>query len=315
MKHIYLLIVTLLIAGFVFPAPAPVTFTKKPTAKREGDKVKIEFKVSSETDVAVYILGKDNNIIRHLAAGVLGKNPPPPLKANSLSQSIEWDRKDDDGKKVAGNVKVRVAAGLKADYASTAFQKESGPNHIGGVIGLAAGSDGRVYVMDDRSGWLYWPAKAIHVFRRDGSYEKTIKPFPAHLPPARLKPSKAFINDRGFLNPVIHRTQGMTFYPFEDERVRQMAVTPQGQIVFPVVPSQAPKTSNPRNRGRAAHLAAIDTDGGIPFAHYAGPALGKLNWFAESWYKVQGPCLQSGSDGKRVYIVGIGHMFYKKGYH
>jgi len=61
-----------------------------------GDKVKIEFAVNHETDVAVYIEDADGRIVRHLVAGVLGETPPPPLKPNSLSQRIEWDGIGDD---------------------------------------------------------------------------------------------------------------------------------------------------------------------------------------------------------------------------
>ncbi|HOX08471.1 MAG TPA: hypothetical protein PK280_18895, partial [Planctomycetota bacterium] len=71
---------------------APPTFTKKPTAARAGDKVTVEFAVDRETDVAVFIEDGAGKVVRHLVAGVLGKNPPPPLKPG-LAQSVEWDGK------------------------------------------------------------------------------------------------------------------------------------------------------------------------------------------------------------------------------
>ncbi|MHC4917195.1 MAG: hypothetical protein ACYTGB_17075, partial [Planctomycetota bacterium] len=278
-------------------AEDPVKFSRKPVAVRKNGKVTIEFAVSRETDVAVYVENAKGEVVRHLVAGALGKNPPAPLKANSLSQSLEWDGKDGDGKQVTGPVKVRVAAGLKAGYGGTAFSQESGPNHISNVLGMAAGPDGRVYVMDNRSGWLYWPARALHVFRRDGSYEKTIKPFPANTPLEKIKATRAFRNDRGYLNPLIHRTQGMTFYPYEDQPAAQMAVI--GDRVFlTVVPSQQPRTGNPANRGRVPHLAVIDKDGGTPLPGYAGPALGKLAWGQ--------PYLCAAGDGKSIFMTGTG---------
>src|SRR5512136_2735754 len=93
-----------------------VTFTAKPTAAKDGDKVKIAFTVSAPTDVEVAVLGADGKVVRHLAAGVLGaKNPPPePLKAG-LAQEIIWDGKDDFGKPAAG-VKVRVRAGTGVKF-------------------------------------------------------------------------------------------------------------------------------------------------------------------------------------------------------
>jgi hypothetical protein len=49
-------------------------------------------------------------------AGVLGKNPPPPLQPG-LAQSIEWDGRADWGRLAgAGPFRVRVALGLGAKY-------------------------------------------------------------------------------------------------------------------------------------------------------------------------------------------------------
>src|SRR5437016_5517428 len=73
-------------------------FTKKPAATKTGDKVTIAFAVDRATDVAVFIENAKGEVIRHLVAGVLGKNPPPPLKASSLEQSVGWDGKADYGK-------------------------------------------------------------------------------------------------------------------------------------------------------------------------------------------------------------------------
>ena len=169
--------------------------------------------------------------------------------------------------------------------------------------------------MDNRSGWLYWPAHGIHVFRRDGSYEKTIKPFPSNLPADRVKASGAFVNDRGYLNPIIHRALGMTFYPFEDEPTPQMAVA-DGKLFLTVVPSQSPPTSNPMYQGTATHLAAIDTDGGIPSATYAGPVLDKsLSFRGEG--NDGGTRLAASGDGlpsKSIYFVNIGTKYYDKKY-
>src|SRR5207253_504712 len=76
--------------------PVP-TFVKNPTARRVGGATKIEFEISRPTDVAVAVEDLKGTIVRHLAAGVLGKNPPPPLQPNALAQSLEWDGKDDFG--------------------------------------------------------------------------------------------------------------------------------------------------------------------------------------------------------------------------
>ena len=76
----------------------PASFTRKPAVTRSGDTTRIEFEVSREVDVTVRIEDAAGHVVRHLAAGVLGKNPPEPLRPGSLRQSLEWDGKDDSGK-------------------------------------------------------------------------------------------------------------------------------------------------------------------------------------------------------------------------
>src|SRR5438094_7819068 len=117
MKALATAIASLLIVGVVAAADSTPTFTSKPTAVRSGDKVKIEFTADRHTDVAVYVEDAEGKVVRHLAAGVLGKNPPAPLKPNSLAQSLEWDGKDNAGKPAAGKgFKVRVVLGMKPQF-------------------------------------------------------------------------------------------------------------------------------------------------------------------------------------------------------
>ena len=73
-----------------------------PRVTRAGDGFEIAFTVDKPTDVEVAIVNRDGRVIRHLTAGVLGgENPPPaPLKAG-LKQQLVWDGKNDDGKAVA----------------------------------------------------------------------------------------------------------------------------------------------------------------------------------------------------------------------
>jgi hypothetical protein len=270
--------------AFVSAMAAEPAFVKKPTASRVNDKVRIDFEVNQLCDVAVYVEDGQGKVVRHLVAGVLGKNPPAPLKPDSLAQSIEWDGRDDDDRPAAGGaLKVRVALSLRASYVDQPFAEgRDGPNMLENVQGLATGPDGRLYLLDRCGGWV-WSTTKVLVFRRDGKYEKTIKPFPANLPADRARGAGAFVNSFGKFNPLIHRVQGMAFYPAE-EVAHQPAVTPAGQVVLAV--------NNTR-------LAVIDRDGGIPNASFAGPELladGKFSKY---------PFLAPASDGKSVYISGL----------
>src|SRR6185503_4725374 len=101
----------------VAAAEPPPDFVKKPTAVRSGDKVTIAFTVDRPTDVAVTVEDGQGTVVRHLAAGVLGKNPPEPLRPDTLAQALEWDGKDDYGKAAGGGpFKVRVRLGLKPEF-------------------------------------------------------------------------------------------------------------------------------------------------------------------------------------------------------
>jgi hypothetical protein len=138
--------------GALAGQPQAPGFAKRPTVSRAGDQVRIEFVADCETDVAVYIEDASGKVIRHLAAGALGKNAPAPLKPGSLAQSIPWDGKDDDGRRVQASegVRVRVGLALKASHDGWAFAEKdnTGPNRIDAVSGLAVGPDGKLYMLD-----------------------------------------------------------------------------------------------------------------------------------------------------------------------
>src|SRR5215468_6739901 len=95
-----------------------VSFRTPPAAVKAGDRTRITFAVSAPTDVEVAILDAKAQVVRHLAAGVLGgKLPPPaPLQAG-LSQRLEWDGKDDQGQNAKGGpFQARVRLGMKASF-------------------------------------------------------------------------------------------------------------------------------------------------------------------------------------------------------
>ena len=89
-----------------------VDFTAEPKAVCEGGKGRITFAVGAPTDVEVAVLDTEGNVVRHLAAGLLGNNAPAPLRKDSLAQSLVWDLKDDDGQVLPpGSTKSAWASG------------------------------------------------------------------------------------------------------------------------------------------------------------------------------------------------------------
>ncbi|HOX08646.1 MAG TPA: hypothetical protein PK280_19785 [Planctomycetota bacterium] len=286
-------------SGLLAGESAPPAFTKKPSVAKAGDpstgsgqgKVKIDFTVDRETDVAVYVDDAQGRVVRHLAAGALGKNPPEPLKPG-LAQSLEWDGKDDDGKPAAGGpFKVRVGLGLRASWGGLAFTDPGkfGPNMLEGLVtGIAAGPDGRAYVGQPHHQFIWGSVEKTLVFLRDGAYEKTIVPFSPNLPMERLKPSGAFVNSFGTLNPrhgpYRNSSRETWFYPVRKVMFQTPAVAPGGRIYMAGLDEK-----------NAGLLTVIDTDGGIPEESYAGAAPG-VSW-------LESPFLAASSDGKSVYAV------------
>src|SRR5205823_13582926 len=175
-----------LLAGAVPAADTQPAFTKGPMAIKAGDRVKIDFAVDRNTDVAVYVEDADGKIVRHLAAGVLGKNPPEPLKANALAQSLEWDGKDDHGKPVAGKgFKVRVQLGMKPEFDRFLLHN---PEASGEVSAVAVGPGGSLYVFHkDGTANGNMGGHKIKVYNREGKHQKVLLPFPADIDPRKVK--------------------------------------------------------------------------------------------------------------------------------
>ena len=153
MKRLLLPAFVLLLVGSYLPA-GKVEFKTPPKVSRSGDQISVAFAVNETTDVEVAVLNAKGQVVRHLAAGVLGgKNPPPaPLKAG-LEQQLTWDSKDDLGKAATGGpFQVRVRAGLSVQFGRTIGDSP----YTGSVVtmpyrapvnGLVTDGDGNLYVL------------------------------------------------------------------------------------------------------------------------------------------------------------------------
>jgi hypothetical protein len=211
MRASYSIIVVGLCTGFLSAGEASPVFVKKPTAVRAGPKTTIAFTLDRPTDVAVAIEDAQGKIIRHLAAGVLGKNPPPPLQPNTLAQSLEWDGKDDFGKPTAdGAFEVRVRAGTGVQFSRLIG---ADPYAMGRIHSVAVDEDGRLYIMAYQGG-LNQNMDTLRIFASDGSYLRTLIPFAAHLPPEKARAMASWDPDRKTFLPKNGRSQMPEFYPW-----------------------------------------------------------------------------------------------------
>jgi hypothetical protein len=262
-------------------------FTRKPTATTSGTKVTIEFAVDRETDVAVFIENARGEIVRHLVAGVLGKNPPSPLKAGRLAQSIEWDGKADSGKQGQGGpFRARVALGLGARYDRVVLRE---PENIGAVNSLGVGPDGTLYVVYTFANvGPGWTGQGMVAFNRDGTYQRMIQPFPSDLKAEQVK-GVGVAEIAGRPAPLIKAIGGRHLYSGTGLWRSGLAVTREGQILYPL---------------RDLRLGALDRNGATPWGDFAGPLLfGKSLWTQQG----QRVFLAVSSDDNYAYMTGLGH--------
>ncbi|MFP4056825.1 MAG: hypothetical protein ACLF0G_08145 [Candidatus Brocadiia bacterium] len=213
---------TLLALLAALPCPAlgagARLFARRPSARPEGQAVRIDFALSRPADVEVAVLDADGRVVRHLAAGALGADrpPPPPLRPG-LAQSLPWDRRDDFGEPAGdGPFAARVRAGLEVELGRMIG---ANPYAMGSVSSLAADPDGTAYVMSEAHGPGSF--KQIVALAPDGAYRRTVLPFPADLPAERLGDFAYWdgrprpINRNG-LGPEFYTTARLTLLPTTD---------------------------------------------------------------------------------------------------
>lgn len=189
-------------------AGAP-SFTAPPVVSKVGGNYTIRFAISEPTDVEVAILA-GSNVVRHLAAGVLGgaKAPPEPLTPG-LAQSLTWDGNDDFGKPAVGapfRFRARAGFGIKFDR-----MIGSDPYNFGNIDGLAADEDGNVYIIGS-SGEANQGHMVVRVFDPQGRYLREVVPFPADLPPGAMKDVARWDAERRTFFPRNLRNVNPDFY-------------------------------------------------------------------------------------------------------
>jgi DNA-binding beta-propeller fold protein YncE len=301
MQPLCAVVVSVVLAGTIAAAEAPPAFTKKPTASKAGDKVRIEFAVDRPTDVAITVANSEGGIVRHLAGGVLGKNAPEPLQANSLTQSLEWDGKDNSGKPATGGpFTVRVRLGMKPEFDGFLMHN---PDGCGEISTVAVGPGGTLYVFHkDGTANGNMGGHKIKVYSRDGKHLKVLLPFPADIASEKVKGTGAFQTAEGDLVPHVHNWETLSFYP-DNVGVRGRDMP---ELTCPAVDS----------RGRVYWLVkgpcllAVDADGGIPYESFLGPRLlpeiKDLRLAGDnSQYWSERPCLAVSGDDKHVYFAGL----------
>ncbi|HUT35475.1 MAG TPA: hypothetical protein VNE39_18450 [Planctomycetota bacterium] len=186
-------------------------FATRPAAVQDGAKVRITFAVAAPTNVEVSALGVDGTVVRHLAAGVLGgdKAPPPPLKAG-LSQSLEWDLRDDFGKPAQGGpFRVRVRAGMGVRFGR--FLGGDDPYTFGLIASMVSDEQGNLYAVGYREEDSL-TCMTLRAFSPEGKYLRTLMPFPADLEPGAMRDVAAWDDEGKCFRPRNYRSTNVQFY-------------------------------------------------------------------------------------------------------
>lgn len=264
-------------------------FSRGPKVSRQGNSAVIEFSTDTNTDVTVAVTGPDGKTVRHLAAGVLGENPPKPLQPGTLSQKLVWDGKDDDGKPVdMGKCKIRVGLGLSAEFERVIGWRPSIPR----INSLAVDEKGDLYVF---SGGVavdhgHGPGNSIRVYSRDGRYRRTVHPFPGSLKTEQVRGANAIPTPDGGFIPVLYQSLNKSWLPHTPAIPEQQAVlTNDGHIIL----------ANTIMRGmyHGRMLLKLGVDGSAP-PDCVGPRL--------TFYQTEGDMVLALSpDEKYVYVTGL----------
>jgi len=267
-------------------------FAIRPTAKKQGAKAVITFAVKAPIDAEVAVLDSAGKVVRHLAAGMLGKRAAAPF-GKGLAQSLEWDGRDDLGRIAAGGpFKVRVALGMMP-----AFGKLIGdnPGGLAGVVGLAMGPKGTLYVFNCFSDLHPGDGTTvIQAYDRSGKYLRQVAPYAASIPEEKLKGLKRVDID-GRKVPYIYNGETRSLIPgLGHLPLQRGVVSPDGKLAF-VGHHESGRTLT-YNRPGPQWLTVIGTDGSAP---------GKVMRLKLSNKASGGVQLGISPDGKTIYIAGV----------
>jgi NHL repeat len=272
-------------------------FSSKPQAEKAKDGIAISFAADKATDVEVAILDAKGRVIRHLAAGLLGKNAPAPLKKGSLSQKLFWNMKDDAGKAVSGpGYQVRVRLGSRAR-----LQKHVGwnGNTLSSVVGMAVGPKSELYVLTSGGGR---GRCTMRVLDKDGKYLRMVMPYPANTPAKRADAIGRITVD-GKRIPILFNGHGGNVEPLTGGMKRQsMCFSPKGHIILFSAVGTIVEHNMPR------YLMAFHPQGGAAEnTSFLGPMVRKGGYTQgggsfEGWART-GDNVITSSDGKYVYYT------------
>ena len=169
------LIALLAVALLAAPSGAEDLLVDAPKVRAVDDGCEIFFALAKPGDVTVRIVDADGEIVRHLAAGMVGlKKAVAGLKPNSLSQTLRWDGRDDAGKPVdAAGCKVTVSVGMEAKFDKFLLD---GHDSFFSEICAFGGSNQTGHIFTANLGAMIHRISFLREFDREGNYVRTVWP-------------------------------------------------------------------------------------------------------------------------------------------
>ena len=199
--------------------------------KLKKDQVKIEFKVTNEIDVCVNILDKNNKIICHLAAGVIGSNSPSPYQ-KGFSQSILWNYTDDFNKKVSAKevYKVAVLVGMNLEFDKVVV---GDPHKLSAIRGICTDQKGNLFVLNETKGHGHYRSYHILSFNKKGEFTNEIMPPPSTLSlkdVAGISPIQLYKDE---WMPIMYKPALHTYIPqLGSLRLQSPVVNKKGELIL-----------------------------------------------------------------------------------
>jgi len=295
---VYLLLPTVALSD---GPPTGPKFAQPLTVSQADARMNIKFAVDVGTDVEVAILDAAGNVVRHLAAGVLGGKiaSPSPLAAG-LEQNLQWDGKDDYRQPAQGGpftVRVRAGMGVKLEQIAggNPYMFYLGSHHDHnrwGITGLEVKPDGKVYVSGHSS--ALGPV-AVRQYDVDGNYQRTVFPPPAGKDPETMKGWGIHVKPDG--------TYAVRFNRLTDPSVSLTIIDPELGMAR-IMP-----TPDPNRLTLWLNLSAItiNTDGTVPpAAEEISGMLVRDPAISSSTTQLDGPVFTCfAPDGKSFYLSGV----------
>jgi streptogramin lyase len=276
------------------PAKDAPCFTAGPVVTRAEPGWTIRFAVNRPTDVTVAVVAPDGQIVRHLAAGLLGEKAPPPLAEGRLDQTIAWDGRDDRGRDVPRGCSVTVTLASRPEFDRLIPIQEPAV-FARAIVGLTTTADGELYVLQGYAWERQVGSPELVVFGRDGKYRKTVIPFRADLPAgkrpgvaddANFKSNRMANNVPG-LRSIYRNT--MQVVRCEDGEQRLVIVSGRGAPIEGAKPDR--------------RLIRVGLDGSVD-EQLLGPVLPEDLQWGQRFF------LAPAADGRTLYLSGGGPQVY-----